>query len=157
KSRKDAFEDWKPSRERVDLAFASARADQFLQVVELEERTRSAIAAETQRLSDLVAASNAVRFVGVLAREWIEKHKAPAKDRDELDPKEPGRKYPDDPWKHPVVYRAKDQGFVVLSLGPDGKEGTADDVGEDLSDVLRTLPPLKRIADALVEWRATAE
>ena len=38
---------------------------------------------------------------------------------------------PSDPWGRPYVYhppKAKGGGYVVLSVGPDGKEGTADDV-----------------------------
>lgn len=34
-----------------------------------------------------------------------------------------------DPWKRPYVYETQTNGYpVVLSLGPDGKRGTADDV-----------------------------
>jgi hypothetical protein len=34
----------------------------------------------------------------------------------------------DDPWGHPYVYRPEDDGFIVFSKGPDGIEGTGDDV-----------------------------
>ena len=33
-----------------------------------------------------------------------------------------------DPWKHPYVYEPTNDPPVVLSLGPDGKRGTADDI-----------------------------
>ncbi len=33
-----------------------------------------------------------------------------------------------DPWQRPYIYRVADQSFILLSLGADGKEGTADDV-----------------------------
>jgi general secretion pathway protein G len=40
-------------------------------------------------------------------------------------------KLPDDPWGHPYVYRppsGDSTEFVLLSAGPDGQEGTADDI-----------------------------
>ncbi len=41
-------------------------------------------------------------------------------------------KVPEDPWKHPYMYlcpgRRDSYGFDVWSLGPDGQDGTADDI-----------------------------
>lgn len=36
-----------------------------------------------------------------------------------------------DPWKHPYVYEPTNDPPVVLSMGPDGKRGTADDIVPD--------------------------
>ena len=36
-----------------------------------------------------------------------------------------------DPWKHPYVYEPTNAPPVVLSLGPDGVRGTADDIAPD--------------------------
>ena len=36
-----------------------------------------------------------------------------------------------DPWKHPYVYEPTNDPPVVLSLGPDGVRGTADDIAPD--------------------------
>ncbi len=36
-----------------------------------------------------------------------------------------------DPWKHPYVYEPTNEPPVVLSLGPDGVRGTADDIVPD--------------------------
>ncbi len=33
-----------------------------------------------------------------------------------------------DPWGNPYVFRANDYSFLILSSGPDGKEGTEDDI-----------------------------
>ena len=33
-----------------------------------------------------------------------------------------------DPWGRPYVYRFSDGAFVLFSAGPDGKEGSADDI-----------------------------
>ena len=33
-----------------------------------------------------------------------------------------------DPWGNPFIYKQNDYAFVVLSKGPDGKEGTTDDI-----------------------------
>ena len=33
-----------------------------------------------------------------------------------------------DPWGHPYIYRYNDYSFLLLSTGPDGQEGTADDI-----------------------------
>jgi general secretion pathway protein G len=38
---------------------------------------------------------------------------------------------PNDPWKHPYIYRVPGNGgkaYDLLSAGPDGSEGTADDI-----------------------------
>ncbi len=35
---------------------------------------------------------------------------------------------PEDPWGHPVIYRKLDGGFELISRGPDGIEGTDDDI-----------------------------
>ena len=36
--------------------------------------------------------------------------------------------HPVDSWGHPFVYRNADGQVIVISCGPDGREGTADDV-----------------------------
>ena len=36
-----------------------------------------------------------------------------------------------DPWKHPYVYEPTNDPPVVLSMGPDGVRGTADDIAPD--------------------------
>ena len=36
-----------------------------------------------------------------------------------------------DPWKHPYIYEPTNDPPVVLSMGPDGKRGTADDIIPD--------------------------
>jgi general secretion pathway protein G len=42
-------------------------------------------------------------------------------------------KLPVDPWKHPFIYtypgKHNTNSFDLLTVGPDGKEGTADDIG----------------------------
>ncbi len=35
---------------------------------------------------------------------------------------------PRDPWGHPIMYRKEGEGFVLISKGPDGLEGTQDDI-----------------------------
>ncbi len=35
---------------------------------------------------------------------------------------------PEDPWGHPIIYRKLDGGFELISAGPDGIEGTEDDI-----------------------------
>jgi general secretion pathway protein G len=36
---------------------------------------------------------------------------------------------PKDPWGHPYIYHRSGSDFKILSAGPDGQEGTADDIG----------------------------
>jgi hypothetical protein len=36
-----------------------------------------------------------------------------------------------DPWQHPFIFRAAGNDFVVLSRGPDGRLGTADDISSE--------------------------
>jgi general secretion pathway protein G len=38
------------------------------------------------------------------------------------------REVPKDPWGNEYVYRNQKRGFEILSLGPDGQEGTNDDI-----------------------------
>ena len=42
-----------------------------------------------------------------------------------------------DPWKHQYVYEPTNDPPVLLSLGPDGVRGTADDIAPDVSDFER--------------------
>ncbi len=35
---------------------------------------------------------------------------------------------PQDPWGHPIIYRKEGAGFQLISTGPDGLEGTEDDI-----------------------------
>lgn len=79
--------------------------------------------------------------------------KAPA----EPAPAEPAPRMLDDPWGKPYVYRVTGDTFTVASFGPDGKEGTADDVDRGTVAVLESAAALRRIADGLVQWRATAD
>lgn len=39
---------------------------------------------------------------------------------------------PNDPWGKPYIYERRDSAFVIYSAGPDGVEGTEDDVTGDL-------------------------
>jgi general secretion pathway protein G len=42
-------------------------------------------------------------------------------------------KLPVDPWNHPYIYRqpgSNQKDFDLLSAGPDGREGTPDDIGD---------------------------
>jgi hypothetical protein len=41
---------------------------------------------------------------------------------------DPGLPVNTDPWGHELVMKCDDKGFVVFSVGPDGKPGTEDDV-----------------------------
>ncbi len=36
-----------------------------------------------------------------------------------------------DPWRHPFVFRVSGDDYLVLSAGPDGRLGTADDISSD--------------------------
>lgn len=38
-----------------------------------------------------------------------------------------GKKVPKDPWKHKYIYTATEEGFDIMSLGADGKEGGEDE------------------------------
>jgi len=33
-----------------------------------------------------------------------------------------------DPWNHPYIYHPTPSGYVLFSMGPDGKAGTIDDI-----------------------------
>ncbi|MBQ7262261.1 MAG: type II secretion system major pseudopilin GspG [Synergistaceae bacterium] len=41
------------------------------------------------------------------------------------------KKIPDDPWGGPYIYRNRDGRIHIISAGPDGEEGTDDDVTAD--------------------------
>jgi hypothetical protein len=162
RSRKDAYADWKSSQEHMELDYVGVPAAQFLDRVTKEEATRTTIAKQEEALADAVRAAPMVARVARVAKEFQQKNGAPAKDADELKTKEPGAallsgKIPDDPWKKPIAYVAKDGGFEVKSLGKDGKEGGGDDVGPEVSDVVSTLGTLRTVSDALLTWKKTTE
>ena len=163
KSRKEAYADWKGSREHLELDYVGVPAPQFLDRVTKEESTRTAISKQETALADAVLAAPSVARFARIAKEHQQKNgNVPAKDADELKTKEPGAallsgKIPEDPWKHPLVYSVKDGVFSVNSLGRDGKEGGGDDVGPEVSDTLSTLGTLRTVADALLTWKKTTE
>jgi hypothetical protein len=162
RSRAEAYDDWKTTREHLVLDYVGIPAPQFLERVTKEEATRTTISKQESALADAASAAPVVARVARVAKEFQQKNGAPAKDDQELVTKEPGAallsgKMPEDPWKHPVVYRAKDGGFEVKSLGRDGKEGGGDDVGPDVSDAVSTLGTLRTVADALVTWKKTTD
>ncbi len=41
---------------------------------------------------------------------------------------------PPDPWENPYMYKRTDAGYVVYSVGPDGQEGTEDDIIRQVDD-----------------------
>lgn len=187
KDRAEGFDAWKAAKERVDLEFAAVPAAQFADRVKLEEATRSTIAAQSLVLDELLAATQVVRRIVSVANDAKTKAGgAYPKDEAALlatdggkatlvarpiapapagahpvagaDPKaavEP--KMRNDPWGKPYVYRATGDAFVAASVGPDGKEGTPDDVTVATVHDIDTLAALRRVADALVQWRATAD
>ena len=41
------------------------------------------------------------------------------------------QKIPKDPWGNDYVYQVDGEGYILYSTGPDGQDGTADDIGRD--------------------------
>ncbi|MBL9086141.1 MAG: type II secretion system protein GspG [Planctomycetia bacterium] len=154
--RKEAFDAWKASRERVDLVFAALPAAAFVDVVRPDEQTRSAIAAQGLALQKAVDAVRDVRRHNATLATWREKHGAWPADEAEFLSKEPGKalgaKLPNDPWGAPFVYAKVGDAGVLSSVGPDGKPGTADDVRPEAAKLLDTLANLRRVGDALRTW-----
>ncbi len=161
--RASAYEQWKPTRERVDLRFVGVPAAQFADRVAKEETTRSAIARQTELLQKLVSTAQEAKRVLQRAQEHKEKNGAFAKDEAELVAKEPGKvafaggKLPNDGWGKPFAYALVGDAPTVTSAGPDGQAGTADDVSADLADVLQGLGVLRTVGDAAFTWQGVAK
>jgi len=85
-----------------------------------------AAACEAQALADLK------RFSVALEVHRMERERYPATDAGLKALVEGGQieSLRSDPWGHPYVYRldAGGEGYLLLSAGPDGREGTKDDI-----------------------------
>lgn len=159
-----AYEDWKSSRERVDLRYLAAEASSFAAQVRAEESTRRVLGEVEQPLRNVAEAVRRVRMVVNRARDYKDAKGAwpegvatlSAKDVQNQRwalPESAGR----DPWGRDLVFVRGEGDPVVRSMGPDGQDGTADDVGLDLQAQLETHKALGRVAEALVRWRAGGE
>src|SRR5205085_6969781 len=87
-----AFELWKATRQRLDLAYASVAADPFRERTEREEATRSAIAAQADVLKKLGDAGRDLRRAKTLLDKWHDANKSWPADSKELLEKEPGKR-----------------------------------------------------------------
>ncbi|MFO0934066.1 MAG: type II secretion system protein GspG [Planctomycetota bacterium] len=154
--RKEAFDAWKASRERVDLVAASLPGSAFVDVVRPEEQTRSAISTQVAALQKAVDAIRDVRRHNATLAAWREKNGAWPADEAEFLSKEPGKslgaKLPNDPWGAAFVYAKAGDAGVLTSVGPDGKAGTADDVVPEAAKVVDTLATLRRVGEAMRTW-----
>jgi hypothetical protein len=125
--RKEAFDAWKASRERVDLIAASLPGAAFVDVVRPEEQTRSAISTQVAALQKAMDAVRDVRRHNATLTAWREKHGAWPADEADFLAKEPGKalgvKLPNDPFGAPYVYAKTGDTGVITSVGPDGKAG----------------------------------
>ncbi|MFM8385452.1 MAG: type II secretion system protein GspG [Planctomycetia bacterium] len=159
-----AYEDWKASRERVDLRYLAVEASSFADEVRAEESTRRALAEAEQPLRSVVETVRRLRLALNRARDYKDaKGEWPAtlavlaaKDvqnqRWAL-----AENLVRDPWGKDLRYTLGTGDPVLGSHGPDGKEGTADDVGLDMQAQLETHKAVGRVAEALVRWRSAGD
>ena len=154
--RKEAFDAWKASRERVDLIAASLPGAAFVDVVRPEEQTRSAISTQVAALQKAMDAVRDVRRHNATLTAWREKHGAWPADEADFLAKEPGKalgvKLPNDPFGAPYVYAKTGDTGVITSVGPDGKAGTADDVRPEAAKLVDSLATLRRVGEAMRTW-----
>lgn len=182
--REEAFEAWKAEKERLDLEFAAVPAAQFEGRVSLQEQTRSTIGGQRNVFERLVLATQDIRRVAsVVDTARAAAGGTLPKDEAELLASEVGKRslaagMPRDPWGKPAKtpssagsstdtptvaekfrtygYKVVGDTYTVSSVGPDGVEGTADDVDRSTAAIVETLASLRRTADALLLWRAAA-
>jgi hypothetical protein len=157
----EAFDQWKPSQQRIDLAFASVPGAQFKPVVELEETTRSAVAAQTALVKKLSEAGHKIHYLLDQVKKWKDANKALPADTKEFLDKEPakssiGKALFDDPWGKPYTYEKVGDDGRIASSGPDGKPGSADDVTPATVKTLDALGTLWQVGDAVARWHTTA-
>src|SRR5262245_30983948 len=158
--RADAFEDWKPTQQRVDLAFVAVPAAQFAAAVELREATRTAIGAQIEALKKLRAAAQQLhRYADQLAKWQAAKKALPADEADLIKnapPEAPGfgKEMPKDPWEKPYTYEKAGDVGRITSAGPDGKPGTNDDVTLTVADLLDASGVVWQVGDAIAGWQA---
>jgi hypothetical protein len=153
--RAEEFEKWKASRERVDLAYAAVRADQFKEAVEQEEGVRSALAEEGARLDGVVKATQAIRSLTTLA--LAEKTLPPDAAAFKKIEAIKSETLPLDPWKKELAYRVEGGKPVLSSAGPDGSHGTADDVTPSTLETLQSLSAVRQVGEALLVWRGSVQ
>jgi hypothetical protein len=158
----EAYEGFKGTRERVDLAYAGVPVAQLEERARVTEDARSVLADQERRLQDVAAAARAVRDATARVEdEWKGAHGAYPKDEAELlagrDGKPAGfEKMPEDPWKRPLRYATSGEDATFTSAGADA-EDAADDVA--IADVreLQALGVLHAAATALVEWQGATK
>lgn len=161
-SREKAYEEWKATRQRVDLAFAAVPAAQFVAEAGLEETTRTAVGAQADAVRRLADAAKDVRRITTVVELAAKTNGAVPADVGELLGKDPGRsqvgvEMPKDPWGQPFAYAKVGDVGRVTSAGPDQKPGSADDVGLDVVETLDAAGTVRRTADAVMRWRETTK
>jgi hypothetical protein len=156
--RQEAYDQWKSKQERLALEYAVVQAAPFRAGVEPEEKTRETISEQETLINKVVAAGEGVRRLRGIVDQRKEQLKRWPKDEAELLGKpETGthllKEMPKDVWDVPFTYRLDGDKPVVQSAGPDGKPGTADDVGWSVPETLDALGKLGLVAQALLDWR----
>ena len=138
----EAYEAWKPERERVNLDYVSLKGTPFSENVLRRETTRDRIGKQVSRLTLVGRAAAQVRRVRA---EMEARKKADGAYPESIE----AVKSPQDPWKTVLKLEMVDGAPVLTSAGPDKAFGTADDISVATAEQLATRRALFEVASLL--------
>jgi|GEM_PF-3282597 len=155
-----AFEQWKASRERVDLRYLAAEGRAFADDVRVEELSRRQLSKVEDVLRAVSDTAKRIKIViGHLKDHktakgaWPESLAVLTAKEAQNQPWSLSEEKVNDAWGHALVYVAGEGEPNVTSPGPDGQLGTADDVTLAMSAQLEAHRALAKVAEALVRFR----
>ena len=158
----EAYEQWKKTRERVDLEYVALDGSQFADVVALEEKTRSVLSRFETAVGDMRAALVLVRRTHGGIAGWRKENpdaEWPGDFAALVEAKALQRIPEADPWGNELHFAGLDGAeFDLRSVGPDGKHGTDDDVRLALEQSTQTYGAMVDVVRATLEsYGATKE
>ena len=155
----DAYETWKNDHEQVDLEYLAVAADSFVEPVRKIQDTRKILSKQSFRIQRIGLAAQLVRRWRNRARGIKEDKGAWPADLEALAEGMPHLKDEKDAWGNAPHYTFTEgaAGPTILSDGPDGEAGTADDVSFQTVEWLDSYGALRRVGTALIAWRKDAK
>ncbi len=159
-----AFEIWKPSRERVDLRYLAAEGSSFAGDVRAEELSRRELSRAEDALRSVSETGKRIKAVIVSLKayqvakgSWPENLAVLTARENQSQGWSLLEEKVKDTWGHEFAYLQGEREPQVSSHGPDGVPGTADDVSSAMSAQLEAHRALARVAEAVVRWHNGGE
>ena len=153
----EAYDDWKVSRERVELEYVSLPAAPFADAVREAESTRKQISEQATLLQNLTRAARSVRALWSRAEKAKASKEVYPKDLEELAAGLRSILDQKDPWGNAFRYKVESETLDVRSAGPDGEFDTADDVSDEVRRTVQSHGAVQLVADAVMKWKSSTD